>query len=342
MISVIVTVYNRAPMIAAAIGSLARQSVDNLEIIVIDDGSTDDSAGVVERLRDPRIRLIRHESNRGIPAARNSGLETARGQYIAWLDSDDLARPGRLETQARFLDANPDLAMIGGCAGRMAEDGQVRRGARVPMLEHEDIRAQLLFRSAFQQSSIMGRADILKAYPYSASFPVCEDIDMFVRLTADHGVANLPVILVDRRLHAGQTIHRESPAIRDRTAAIARRLLASLDIAVTENEIDRHVTLGNIKARAMDRESLDWSEHWLMRIGAANRAAAVYDPEALAFVSGRMWLRACLAAVRGSDRAFALNRFVNSRLTRAAANRRGRAWFAQAAAMMLGVDKGRR
>ena len=161
-----------------------------------------------------------------------------------------------------------------------------------------------------------------------------------VRLTAHHRVANLPAILIDRRLHEGQTIHRESPLIRERTAAIAQRLLAALAIAPTPEELDRHVTLGNIKARAVSGPFLIWSEQWLARLGAGNRAAGVYDPEALAFVSGRMWLRACLAAVRGPDRGFAFDRFARSSLTRAAANRRGRAWFAQAAAMMAGLDRG--
>ena len=340
MISAIVTVYNRAAMIGAAIDSLAGQLADNLEIIVVDDGSTDDSARVVEAIADPRIRLIRHDGNRGIPAARNTGLEAARGDFIAWLDSDDLARPGRLERQARFLDANPAVAMIGGCAGRMTKDGRPRRGARVPMLTHEDIRAQLLFRSAFQQSSIMGRADILKAFPYSPSFPVCEDIDMFVRLTAEHRVANLPSILVDRRLHEGQTIHRESLQIRERTGEIARRSLANLGLSAGKEDVERHVTLGNLKAQPAGSEFLGWSEDWLARIVSANRAARIYDPDALAFVSGRVWLRACLAGWRGPDRGFAIDRFARSPLTRAAANRHGRTWFGQAAGMLLGFGDG--
>lgn len=340
MISAIVTVYNRAAMIAAAIDSLVRQSSENLEIIVVDDGSTDESARVVEAIADPRIRLLRHDGNRGIPAARNTGLEAARGDFIAWLDSDDLARPGRLATQARFLEANPAVAMIGGCAGRMTQDGRPRRGARVPMLTHEDIRAQLLFRSAFQQSSIMGRAGILKAYPYNPSYPVCEDIDMFVRLTAEHRVANLPAILVDRRLHEGQTIHRESRLIRERTGDIARRSLANLGIAAGNEDVERHVTLGNIKALSAERDFLGWSEDWLARIGSANRAARIYDPDALAFVSGRVWLRACLAALRGPDRAFAIDRIARAPLTRAAANRHGRTWFGQAAGLLLGFGNG--
>lgn len=336
LISAIVTVYNRATMVAAAVNSLARQTVDNLEIVVVDDGSSDDSVRIVEDIADPRVRVIRHERNLGIPAARNSGLEAARGDYIAWLDSDDLARPRRFERQAAYLDANPHVAMVGACAGRIAKDGRPRRGARVPMLTHEDICAQLLFRSAFQQSSIMGRADILKAYPYRSTFPVCEDVDMFVRLAADHRVANLPEVLVDRRLHQGQTIQRESQRIRERKREIFRVSLADLGIAASEEELDRHVTLGNLKAQPMGREMLAWSEDWLDRIAAANRANPVYDCEALAFVSGRIWLLAARAALGGPDRGFAVARLARSRLTAGLGNRHSRAWIRQASRLKLG------
>ncbi len=337
LISAIVTVYNRATMVAAAVTSLTRQTADNLEIIVVDDGSSDDSARVVEGIADRRVRLIRHDRNLGIPAARNSGLEAARGDYIAWLDSDDLSRLGRLERQAAYLDANPHVAMVGACAGRIAKDGRPRRGARVPMLTHEDIRAQLLFRSAFQQSSIMGRADILKAYPYRSSFPVCEDVDMFVRLTADHRVANLPEVLVDRRLHQGQTIQRQSQRIRERKRDIFRHSLTELGIAASEAELERHVTLGNLKAQPLGRDFLEWSEEWLERIGASNRTTQLYDTQALAFVCGRIWLLAARAALGGPDRGFALTRLARSRLTAGIVNRNGRAWLRRASRLKLGL-----
>ena len=342
LISAIVTVYNRAALIAGAVASLALIGPDQLEILVVDDGSTDETAAVIEGLNDPRVRLIRHGQNQGIPAARNTGLQAAHGEYIAWLDSDDLSRPHRLRTQVDFLDENPAIAMIGGCAGRIDRGGRLRRGARVPLLDHDDIRAQLLFRSAFQQSSIMGRANVLRAYPYSPSFPVCEDFDMFVRLTAEHRVANLPELLVDRRLHADQTIHRESLLIRQRTAAIARHLLADLEISPTDTELDRHVTLGSIKSSVASRQFLEWSEAWLGRVLDANRCVGIYDPESLAFVSGKVWTRACFAVARGADRSFALNRFIRSPLTRAAANGHGRTWFRAAIAMLVGIGTDRR
>ena len=335
LISAIVTVYNRAGMIEDAITSLTLEGDDRLEIIVVDDGSTDESRHVVAAMRDERIRVIQHKHNCGIPAARNSGLRAARGDYIAWLDSDDLSRPGRLYQQARFLDANPDVAMIGGCAGRIGEDGRARPGARIPLLSHEDICAQLLFRSAFQQSSIMGRAEILKAYPYRAAFPVCEDVDMFVRLTAEHRVANLPAILVDRRQHAEQTVKRESAAISERNGAISRASLARLGITPDEGDLQRHVLIGSLKSQPVSRGLLDWCEEWLRQIIAANRSAQIYDQESLEFVCARIWMLVVRNARRGPARSHAVARLARSSLSRHLLNRSGRDWLRHALRIRL-------
>jgi hypothetical protein len=181
----------------------------------------------------------------------------------------------------------------------------------------------------------MGRSAILKAYPYRADFPVCEDVDMFVRLSAAHRVANLPQVLIERRLHSGQTVVRESSAIRERKGAIFRHLLGRLELSPDEGELQRHVTLGNLKKGPVSRDFLEWSEHWLERIKAANHSANVYAPAALEFVSARLWLLAARNALRGPDRGHALARVLRSPLTAGAINRHGREWLSQAGRMKL-------
>ncbi|HXG99641.1 MAG TPA: glycosyltransferase family 2 protein [Sphingomicrobium sp.] len=335
--TVIITVYNRAEMLGEALSSVAVSRLRDLEIIVVDDGSIDGSAQIAEDFGDPRVRIIRHDQNRGIPAARNSGLSAATGQYIAWLDSDDIARPDRFQVQADFLDANPEIAMIGGCAGRLSKSGRRKRGARVPMLDHEDIRAQLLFRSPFQQSSLMGRAEVLKAFPYRLSFPVCEDVDMFARLSPHHRVANLPRILVDRRLHPEQTIHLQSRHIRERKGEIFRVALASLGIDPSLDDLENHITLGNLKSVAVGPELLQWSEKWLIGLREANHRTAIYDPRALAFVSARIWLLAVRAALRSPEPSFAMKRLMRSSLSMGLANSHGLAWLRHSARVKLQV-----
>jgi len=113
LVSVVVPVFDRARVVGDALRSLLVQTWRDLEVVVVDDGSGDDGVAVAEAFGDPRVRIVRHGANRGIPHARNTGLEAARGRYVAWLDSDDVARPERIATQVGFLEANPDVALVG-------------------------------------------------------------------------------------------------------------------------------------------------------------------------------------------------------------------------------------
>jgi glycosyltransferase involved in cell wall biosynthesis len=111
-ISVVIPLYNRAERIGDAIESVLSQSFANFELIVVDDGSTDDGPAVVESVRDPRVRLVRQSTNKGANAARNEGVRQARGRIITFLDSDDLFLPDKLQTVADIFERRPDLGVL--------------------------------------------------------------------------------------------------------------------------------------------------------------------------------------------------------------------------------------
>jgi glycosyltransferase involved in cell wall biosynthesis len=301
-VSVIIPVFNREHMVREAITSLLAQTMTDFEIIAVDDGSTDRSTEIIEGFDDPRVRLVRHGRNRGTPSARNSGLEAATGQYIAWLDSDDLARPRRFAIQAEYLDADPSIAMIGGEAGAIRANGRRTWFRLSRPATHDQIVATLLFRSPMLQSSIMGRAEILKQYPYRLDFPVCQDLEMYGRLTRDHRVANLQQVLVDRRFHSGQVINQRANDVNDRKRVLFRDSLKRLGIDPSDSELDRHILLGRIRNARIDGEFLGWSRQWLERVIAANSSACVYVTDGLEYAVRRVWRLACLASLRGPDR----------------------------------------
>jgi glycosyltransferase involved in cell wall biosynthesis len=313
-VSVIIPVYNRAGPVAQAVASLAAQTLTDHEIIVVDDGSTDGSAEAAERAGRGRVRVIRHNVNRGIPTARNSGLAAARGRYIAWLDSDDIARPRRLERQLRFLEGRSELAMIGAGAGRVRSDGRRKTGTRVPLFEHRAIAPALLFRSPFQQSTVMGRAAIFKQFPYRPEFPVCEDLDMFIRLTAQHRAANIREVLVDRRMHPDQIGRSESALVRDRKRVLLGQQLARLGLDFSSDDLDRHITLGAPKNMPQPPEMLAWSKEWLASLQRANAAVRLYDPDGLALASAVTWATLCRASMRGRRPMHAMLELVASSL----------------------------
>jgi len=134
-VSVIVPTFNRAALLPRALESLLAQTRRADEIIVVDDGSTDGTAAVLERFGDA-IRYIREAENRGISHARNTGMRAATGDYLAFLDSDDAYAPRKLELQAAFLDAHPEIAMVSTDISAHYRNGKVRE--RHLRLYHEN------------------------------------------------------------------------------------------------------------------------------------------------------------------------------------------------------------
>lgn len=311
-VSILIPTFNRAHYVGDAIASALAQTLTDTEVIVVDDGSTDATPELIARISDTRLRYVRHEANRGIPETRNTALASAQGQYIAWLDSDDTARPTRLQKQVDFLRDNPGIAMVGSAAGKMNIDGSPKRGIRMPPLNPPIIAAWLLFRSAFQQSSVTGRADILKAYRYDPRYHVCEDVDMFVRLQRDHDLANLPEVLIDRRLHPEQTVRQFRGEILTSRQTLIQPMLASLQIDATIEDVERHVLLGfaDLRDADVDENFLVWARDWLARLRHANDATQVFEKDALATASDYFWLLACRALIPKIGRTRAIKAFV--------------------------------
>jgi glycosyltransferase involved in cell wall biosynthesis len=298
-VSVVIPVYNRARYIGEAIASILAQSLRDFELIVVDDGSSDGTPEAVERIRDPRIRLVRNAGNLGIPQTRNRGLQEARGEYIAWLDSDDLALPQRLQVQVDFLDQAPGISLVGSWAGTVNDSGRWLPRYKVLPTRPEEVGARLLLRCPILQYSMMGRAEILKELGYREDFPVCQDFDLFVRLFERHGLANLPRLLVRRRFHAGRVTREKGELVKAMNLQIAARQIEALGIDAEPEDLERHFRLPRLNKQGAtpDLEFLEWAEDWCRRLAEANDAQAIYEPQVLRQTLGRTWLEACLYAL---------------------------------------------
>ncbi len=158
-VSVVIPLYNKGPYIARALNSVLAQTFQDFEVIVVDDGSTDDGAAVVRGFDDPRIRLIQQE-NRGVSAARNRGIEAARAELVAFLDADDEWLPGFLETILRLRKKFPEAGAYGTAYLIMTDDLTTRVGSFSPYIPREPWEGPLP--SYF-------KADALGAPPISAS-----------------------------------------------------------------------------------------------------------------------------------------------------------------------------
>ena len=181
LFSVIIPVHDRAHLIARAVNSVLTQSLDDFEIIVVDDGSTDDPRSVVENIADPRIRFLRKE-NGGGGSARNVGIDAARGHYVAFLDSDDEFLPNNLATLKRHLDGTTDTVAY---ARMIVDRGNGRSMIKPPraLAPGEHMATYLMADRGFVPTITVGLETALaRRVRYHEKLRTAEDTDFAIRL----------------------------------------------------------------------------------------------------------------------------------------------------------------
>ncbi len=294
-VTVFIPVYNRERYVGAAIESILGQSFPDFELLVVDDGSTDRSVEVINSYKDPRVRLVENGENLGIPRTRNRGLEFARGEYFAILDSDDCAYPRRLERQLAFLESHPDYVEIGTWGRAMDQQGQPLNRIKKQPVTWQEVKGHLLFHCCISNRSVMGRTAILRDFGYRNDYFRCQDYDLHVRLARHHKIGNLAEILVRGRIHEEQVTGQTFELGMSKKREIAAAQLADLGVPHTEQDLQRHTALGRMGKLgfAPDREYLEWAETWLRGLEQANRAAACYPEPAFTQVLSELWLKAC-------------------------------------------------
>ncbi len=210
-VSVVMPFFNSAEYVEEAIESMLSQTYRALEVIAIDDGSTDDGLAIVQRIaaRDQRVRVI-SEGKRGFVVSLNRGLALARGEYIARMDADDVSLPDRIAKQVAFLDSHPDVGVVGGQILAVL-DGKV---LTLPWwldapLDHDAIESALWHRNSIYHPTALLRRDVLLAASgYRSAFTVVQDYDLWLRLAARTRLANLPDRVLRYRFHDKQATER--------------------------------------------------------------------------------------------------------------------------------------
>lgn len=243
-------VHDGGRFVGEAIESILRQSFTDFEFVIIDDGSTDDTPGIIASFTDMRIRTLRNDSRLGLPRSLNRGLALANGELVARQDSDDRSHPDRLAAEVAFLRANPEVALVGTQVRVIDKRGRTScPPAWWRATTESGIRFQSLFDNPFVHSSVVFRRAVVGSY--DERFATAEDFELWSRVAAAHPVRNLPQALVDLRMHAestaagfgGEHIARSSTVLaRNLRAAIGEvpdawcRLLAQLHIDPSARE----------------------------------------------------------------------------------------------------------
>jgi glycosyltransferase involved in cell wall biosynthesis len=233
VVSAIVPTFNRAALIGASVESLLAQTGVDFEVVVVDDGSTDDTLARLHAIADPRLRVVAAPHG-GVAMARNAGVAAARGRYVAFHDSDDVALPGRLARPVAVLAERPELGLVI-MNGRFLphEDGS---GVEEPWLKPavtQTLAGRTLgvgevFRWNLGQLQGMcfTRAALDAAGPFDASFRILDDLDLVLRVAARAPVAFVDEPIFLYRRHAGG-IAQDRTTIREEAIRLAEKLVAT-------------------------------------------------------------------------------------------------------------------
>lgn len=194
-------IYKGEEHLREAIDSVLNQSFANFEFVIVNDASPDGSEEIILSYEDSRIVYKKHEQNRGLVGALNSGLELCKGKYIARMDQDDIATLNRFELQYSFMEANPDCILLGGQADIINSKYKLEN----PITD-EAIRAKLIFNTAFVHPTVMFRKTMLDEHNlrYSELYKHAEDYGFWVDLACYGKLANLPQTCLNYRRHEGQ------------------------------------------------------------------------------------------------------------------------------------------
>ncbi len=210
VMSVAMSVYNNAPYLAEAIESVLAQTFTAFEFLIVNDGSTDGSAAIIDSFaaRDKRIKAL-HQPNRGLVFSLNRLIEDANTPWIARMDGDDVAEPKRFERQWDWLIHHPDHGVLGTWIMEIDAEGDILpHDTRTP-IHHDHFEGSICKGPLFHHPTVMMRKDIVQAAGgYHAAFRHCEDYDLWLRLLSRTKMANLPEQLVRYRRTDGQVSSR--------------------------------------------------------------------------------------------------------------------------------------
>ena len=190
LVSILIPAFNADRTIAIAIKSCLSQTYTNIEVLVLNDGSIDYTATEINKFE--KIRIINHEQNLGIASSRNRLLKEAKGEYIAWLDADDLMAKDRIEKQMAYLEKHPNIDIVGSW---ITTDSKSIAFKKLP-IKSNLIKAHLWFKNCMVQPSILSKNFYVKeGIYYNSTFDYMEDYELWYRLTSTKNFANVPAFL---------------------------------------------------------------------------------------------------------------------------------------------------
>ena len=285
-VTVLMTLYNKAPYVAEAIQSILNSSFTDLELLVVDDASTDGGLELVKAIGDPRIRILESAVNTGRAAAANRGYDAARGEYVAVLDADDIAHPERLAKQVAFLDAHPEVGAVG-------TPVQVLGGTEsmyVRPADNADCRALMLFTDPVLYQTSMLRRSVLEQHKLrcNAEWRLPGMDYLFILSIGPHAAyGNLQEPLLIYRMGDNNMRHGRNP-LADK-AALNKEVFRFFGLPITDREVQLQMALHDVYDLRFTSASVREMRAWVDRLTQMNRERGLFPLELFEAELERRW-----------------------------------------------------
>lgn len=256
-VSVILPAYNAQSTIGETIQSIIDQTYKDWELIIINDGSTDDTKSVVLSFDDPRIKYIENDGNKKLIYTLNRGIELSSGKYIARMDSDDICMPTRFEKQVAFMEANPNVIVCGSSIEKFGDDIEPLR--KDYFEQNEEIKAAYPILGCFCHPAVMMRARVIKEnnIRYDGEFKDSEDYKLWLDLMNFGDYSNIPEVLLRYRISKTQC-SQDNNMVQKRNASKCRFLylansLGTSVVDLLKREGITYRLIKDIKKRSSNR-----------------------------------------------------------------------------------------
>lgn len=228
-VSVLMAAYNASRFLKDALDDILAQTFQDFELVVVEDGSVDDTPAILQEYasRDPRIIVVENSANLGLSRSLNRGLDRCRAKLIARADADDKYPPDRLERQVHFLEENAEVGLLSGAVEKIDEHGNFLLSTSFPE-EDGEIRVRELFINCFTHPGVMYRKRLVQSVGgYDPAYDGCEDAELWSRLRSITKSANLESAVVYYRKHESAATQNRSKTVASRSLEVRQRLLSA-------------------------------------------------------------------------------------------------------------------
>lgn len=289
-ISVILPIYNSQNYLKEAIESILSQTYKDFELILINDGSTDNSENIIHSFQDERIVYIKNPKNLGLIKSLNIGLGQAKGEYIARMDADDVSLPTRFEFQLKAFEQNKNAVLV-------SSDYYSLTGNDIKYIKNDGssdyFKGILLFSTCFAHPTVMMRNIFKeKGLSYDENYLHTEDYKLWVDLVTHGEFCNVNKALLKYRTHSGQISAQNKQTQQQNSEAIRKLYLKSKGFTFSDEDILIHNTIGN-NVFITSLELLSSIEKWLLELLRQNENLMAFNKTEFEKAIHKFWFDSC-------------------------------------------------